>query len=113
VEVDEQQFMQVILNIALNAVESMPQGGALTFCTSSRESDIEGSISVKISDTGIGINKKDLKDIFKPFFTTKERGVGLGLAICQKIIKEHGGSISVKSIPSGGTAFIIKLRTAQ
>jgi two-component system, NtrC family, sensor histidine kinase HydH len=112
VEVDEQQFMQVILNIALNAIESMPQGGALTFCTSSRESDIEGSISVKISDTGTGINKKDLKDIFKPFFTTKERGVGLGLAICQKIIKEHSGNISVKSIPSGGTAFLIKLRTA-
>jgi signal transduction histidine kinase len=109
-EVDEQQLMQVILNIALNAIEAMPQGGTLTFRTSS---EFPGEISVIISDTGSGINKKDLKDIFKPFFTTKEKGVGLGLAICQKIIKEHGGSVSVKSIPSGGTAFYIKLKTAR
>ena len=111
-ELDEQQFMQVILNIALNAIESMPHGGTLTFRTSSRELETEGAISVTISDTGVGINKKDFKDIFKPFFTTKERGVGLGLAICQKIIKEHGGSISVQSNPSDGTIFIISLKTA-
>jgi two-component system, NtrC family, sensor histidine kinase HydH len=110
VKVDEQQFMQVILNIALNAIESMPQGGTLTFRTSSEG---PGEIRVTISDTGTGISNKDLKDIFKPFFTTKERGIGLGLAICQKIIKEHGGSISVKSILSGGTAFFIKFKTTQ
>ena len=91
VEVDEQQFMQVILNIALNAIESMPQGGTLTFRTSNIESGAEGAISITIRDTGSGINKEEIKNIFKPFFTTKERGVGLGLAICQKIIKEHGG----------------------
>ncbi|MCE5210858.1 MAG: hypothetical protein LLG40_04845 [Deltaproteobacteria bacterium] len=110
-EVDEQQLMQVILNIALNAIESMPGGGTLTFCTAS-ESDFERTITVKISDTGMGINKKDLKNIFKPFYTTKERGVGLGLAICQKIIKEHGGSISVASVPARGTLFLIKLKTS-
>lgn len=113
VEVDEHQLMQVILNIALNAIESMPQGGILTFRTSSQETDIEGMISVAICDTGTGISKKDLKDIFKPFFTTKERGVGLGLAICQKIIREHGGIIQVQSIPSGGTEFLIKLKTRE
>ena len=111
VEVDEQQFMQVILNIALNAIESMPHGGVLTLCTSRGESDTDGAISVTILDTGSGIGKKDLKDIFKPFFTTKERGVGLGLAICQKIIKEHGGYIRVKSILSHGTEFVITLKT--
>ncbi len=111
VEVDEQQFMQVILNIALNAIESMPQGGTLTFRTSGTESGADGEISIAIRDTGTGIGKKEVKDIFKPFFTTKERGVGLGLAICQKIIKEHGGHISVKSIPSQGTVFTIKLKT--
>jgi signal transduction histidine kinase len=113
VEVDEQQFMQVILNIALNAIESMPQGGALIFHTSGAEPDTEGMISVTIRDTGAGISRKDLKDIFKPFFTTKERGVGLGLAICQKIIKEHGGNISVQSISAQGTLFLIKLKTAD
>lgn len=113
VDVDEQQLMQVILNIALNAIESMPQGGTLTFCTSGQETEIEETISLAVRDTGTGISKKDLKDIFRPFFTTKERGVGLGLAICQKIIKEHNGSISVRSIPSGGTEFLIKLKTGD
>ena len=113
VEVDEQQFMQVILNIALNAIESMPQGGSLTFCTSNIESEAEGAISITIRDTGSGMSKKEIKDIFKPFFTTKERGVGLGLAICQKIIKEHGGYIRVKSIPTQGTVFVIKLKKAE
>ena len=113
VEIDEQQFMQVILNIALNAIESMPQGGTLTFRTSKEELETEGTISVTIQDTGTGINKKDIKNIFKPFFTTKERGVGLGLAICHKIIKDHGGNISVNSIPFQGTAFTIRLKTDE
>jgi signal transduction histidine kinase len=112
-DVDEQQFMQVILNVALNAVESMPRGGVLTFRTKLEESDADGEISVTIRDTGKGIAKSDLKDIFKPFFTTKERGVGLGLAICQKIIKEHGGNIRVKSIPDQGTEFVIQLKAAE
>jgi signal transduction histidine kinase len=113
VEVDEQQFMQVILNIALNAIESMPQGGSLTFRTSKMETSTGETISITIRDTGSGISKKEIKDIFKPFFTTKERGVGLGLAICQKIIKEHGGFIRVKSIPTQGTVFVIKLNKAE
>lgn len=109
--IDEQPMMQVIINIALNAIESMPGGGTLTFCTSVDASDVEGEITFTIHDTGSGISSKDLKDIFKPFFTTKKRGVGLGLAICQKIIKDHEGSIAVRSMPSRGTAFIIKLKT--
>jgi two-component system, NtrC family, sensor histidine kinase HydH len=112
VEVDEQQLMQVILNIALNGIESMPQGGILTFSTYNVDSGADGEICIAIRDTGMGINKKEIKDIFKPFFTTKERGVGLGLAICQKIIKEHGGQLRVKSIPVQGTVFIIKLKKA-
>ncbi len=113
VDVDEQQLMQVILNIALNAVEAMPQRGTLTFRTSSQGSDIEGMISIAVRDTGTGISNKYLKDIFKPFFTTRESGVGLGLAICQKIIREHGGRIQVQLIPSGGTEFLIKLKTRE
>jgi signal transduction histidine kinase len=112
VEVDEQQFIQVILNIALNAIESMPQSGTLTFRTSNIESGAEGAISITIRDTGSGISKEEIKNIFKPFFTTKKRGVGLGLAICQRIIKEHGGIIRVKSIPAQGTVFLIKLNAA-
>ena len=109
IEVDEQQLMQVILNIALNAIESMPQGGSLTFSTSKIETSTGGAISITIRDTGRGISKEEIKNIFKPFFTTKDRGVGLGLAICQKIIKEHSGHIRVKSIPSQGSIFSITL----
>ena len=113
VEVDEQQFMQVVLNMALNAIESMPQGGTLTFNTSGPGADAEGMITLSIRDAGRGISKNDIRNIFKPFFTTKERGVGLGLAICQKIIKEHGGSISVESEPSRGTEFLIRMKAVE
>jgi two-component system, NtrC family, sensor histidine kinase HydH len=109
VEVDEQQLMQVILNIALNAIESMPQGGTLTLRTSKIETSAGNAIGITIRDTGQGINKESMKSIFKPFYTTKERGAGLGLAICQKIIKENGGLIRVKSIPGQGSVFFIRL----
>lgn len=109
VDVDEQLLMQVILNIALNAIESMPQGGTLTFCTSGRDVQDDRMVSLSLKDTGSGISSENIKNIFKPFFTTKERGVGLGLAICQKIIREHGGSISAQSNPAGGTEFLIKI----
>jgi two-component system, NtrC family, sensor histidine kinase HydH len=112
VQVDEQQFMEVLLNMALNAIESMPEGGGLTFGTSAAGKGDDGAVNVTISDTGKGIGREEIKNIFKPFYTTKERGVGLGLAICQKIIREHGGNISVKSIPARGTVFTIRLRTA-
>jgi len=113
VEIDEQQFLQVILNIALNAIEAMPQGGTLTFRTSNIDTGSEGAISITIRDTGPGISAEEIKNIVKPFYTTKKRGVGLGLAICQKIIKEHSGLIRVKSIPGQGTVFFIKLNAVN
>jgi len=113
VEVDEQQFLQVILNIALNAIESMPGGGSLTLRTTKIETSAGNAVGITIRDTGHGISKESLKNIFKPFYTTKERGAGLGLAICQKIIKEHGGMIRVKSIPGQGSVFFIRLNTVN
>lgn len=109
VHVDEQQILQVMINISLNAIEAMPQGGSLTFRTSKIETSAGGAVGITIRDTGSGISPDDLKNIFKPFYTTKERGVGLGLAICQRIIREHGGSIRVKSLPGQGTVFFIRL----
>ena len=113
VEVDGEQLLQVILNIALNAIEAMPQRGTLTFRTSKIETSAGNAVGITIRDTGHGINKETLKNIFKPFYTTKERGAGLGLAICQKIIKEHGGQIRVKSIPEQGSVFFIRLNAAS
>lgn len=111
VKIDEQQFIQVIINIALNAIEAMPDGGTLTFSTQKVETDVAAAVEIAIGDTGAGIEASWLKNIFKPFYTTKDRGVGLGLAICQKIIKEHGGSIRARSQPGRGSVFYIRLDT--
>lgn len=113
IPVDAEQLIQVILNIAFNAVEAMAGQGTLSLRTSRIESEEELAVGIYIRDSGPGITKKDLKQIFKPFFTTKERGVGLGLSICQRIIKDHGGYIRVKSIPGKGTIFFIRLGTVR
>ncbi len=89
-----------------------PHGGTLTLRTSRIETSAGNAIGITIRDTGQGIAGESLKNIFKPFHTTKERGAGLGLAICQKIIKEHGGLIRVKSIPGQGSVFFIRLNAA-
>jgi two-component system sensor histidine kinase HydH len=109
VDVDAEQMIQVILNIAFNAIEAMPDGGTLMFRTSRIENEKGEAIGIAIRDTGGGIGKEDVKNIFKPFFTTKDRGIGLGLAICQRIIKNHGGYIRVKSIPGQGSIFYIRI----
>ncbi len=105
-------MLQVMINISLNAIEAMPEGGSLSFRTSKIESSAGLAVGISIRDTGLGISPEDIKNIFKPFYTTKERGVGLGLAICQRIIKGHGGTIRVKSIPGQGSIFFIRLNVA-
>jgi len=109
---DAEQLMQVILNIAFNAIEEMPGGGTLSVRTSRIGGEAGEAVGISIRDTGRGIRREDMRHIFKPFFTTKERGVGLGLAICQKIIRRHGGNIRVKSLPGQGTIFYIRLPAA-
>jgi len=106
---DAEQLIQVILNIAMNAIEAMPEGGTLMLRTRKIESDGGDTVAIAIRDTGPGIRREDLKNIFKPFFTTKERGVGLGLAICQRIMRGHGGHIRAKSIPGKGSIFYIRV----
>ncbi|HOD35970.1 MAG TPA: ATP-binding protein [Syntrophales bacterium] len=107
--VDGEQMMQVILNIAFNGIEAMPEGGTLTLRTSRIESDEGDAVGISIRDTGKGISREDMPNIFKPFFTTKKRGVGLGLAICRKIIRGQGGQIRAKSLPGQGTIFHIRI----
>jgi two-component system sensor histidine kinase HydH len=110
---DQEQIHQVILNIALNAIEAMPEGGILTVRTFRIESDAGDAVGISIRDTGQGIRREELKEVFTPFFTTKERGVGLGLAVCQRIVRNHGGRIRVKSIPGRGTIFHIRLEAVM
>jgi two-component system sensor histidine kinase AtoS len=103
--VDPAQIKQVFLNLATNAIQSMPSGGQLTISTSTQD----GKAYVEFRDTGCGINNVQLAKIFDPFFTTKESGTGLGLTISYRIIEVHGGRLSAKSTVGKGTTFIIEL----
>jgi PAS domain S-box-containing protein len=105
--VNPDQIQQVFLNLMFNALDAMPDGGKLH--VSMRRED--SSVVVIFSDTGTGIDEAVLDRIFDPFFTTKApgRGTGLGLSICYGIIREHNGTIEVRSEKAGGTAFVISL----
>lgn len=104
------QIRQVFLNIILNAIQAMPNGGELEITTGRWISESTEGVEVTIRDTGSGISKEDIqKNIFQPFFTTKEEGTGLGLAISYGIVKEHGGRIEVESEVGQGTTFRIFL----
>jgi len=107
--IDREQIIQVILNIALNGIEAMPDGGKLIFRTFKIDMDGRESVVISIRDTGQGMDKEQIGNIFKPFYSTKKRGIGLGLAICNRIIKNHQGRIRVKSIPGRGSVFYIRL----
>ena len=102
---DPMQLKQVFLNLALNAIEAMPDGGRLGVKTN-YDKNTE-TIKIEISNTGDGIDKGMIDDVFRPFFTTKSKGSGLGLAITRRIVEQHGGVISVTSDPSKGTVFNI------
>ncbi len=113
VRADAEQLLQVFLNLSLNALQAMPQGGRLLISTGLRRSTRRGAAAaffeVRFRDTGVGIPPGDLKNLFIPFFTTKEKGTGLGLPISQRIIENHGGTIEVRSQPSEGATFIVLL----
>ena len=106
---DETQMKQVFMNLVINAQQSMPDEGTITI--SLRQNVEEKQIEIKISDTGAGIAEKYVNRIFDPFFTTKSsgKGTGLGLAVSYGIVKQHGGEISVDSMPGKGSTFTILL----
>ena len=97
---------QVFLNLLLNAIQAMPDGGKITISAKQAE---EGYVAIEVSDTGVGIKPDALEKIFDPFFTTKPagRGTGLGLSIVYGIIKKHGGYVEVRSQEGVGTTFTV------
>jgi two-component system NtrC family sensor kinase len=109
IHADSGQVRQVFLNIILNAIQAMPDGGELDITTGRWVSEGAEGVQITIRDTGAGIPKADLQNIFKPYFTTKEEGTGLGLAISYGIIKGHDGKIEVESEVGRGTTFRISL----
>ena len=106
VQFDPAHLRQVILNIAKNGIEAMPEGGTLTI-GSGREA---GRVFVQVSDTGEGIPPEVMGKIFQPFFSTKPKGSGLGLAISQKIIEAHQGEITLESEPHKGSRVTLFLK---
>jgi len=102
----------VLVNLYFNAIDAMPDGGALTVAAKTilAASGAPHEVAISVSDTGFGIAPEDLPKIFQPFFTAKKKsGLGLGLPICDRIIKNHGGRIKVESQLGQGTTFEIYL----
>ena len=112
ISADPQQMEQVLVNLCLNAIDAMPEGGKLTVAAKAEPPTDGGSstVAITVADTGFGIEEKDRRKIFEPFFTAKKkRGLGLGLPMCDRIIKNHGGRIKVESQPGKGTTFKVHL----
>ena len=103
--VDPDRMRRVFINLIENAIDAMPQGGTLTI--SSKKSD--GNVEIALTDTGSGMPKMAMENLWKPLQTTKAKGLGLGLAICKRIVDAHGGSMSVKSQVGGGTTLTMQL----
>ncbi|HEV8341568.1 MAG TPA: ATP-binding protein [Candidatus Binatia bacterium] len=110
ISADGNQLVQVLINLFFNAAEAMPGGGTLTVRATALFPDqaTEEKLMIAVSDTGIGIEPEAMANIFRPFFTTKKKkGMGLGLSICERIIKAHGGEIKVESTCGSGTTFYL------
>jgi len=105
VEADGELIERVVYNLLLNAAQASPAGGVVTVKTR----PLDGNIEISVIDRGSGIEPAQMENIFNPFFTTKPDGVGLGLAIVQKIVDEHGGRIAVESEPGRGSVFRVFL----
>lgn len=107
VKADSGQLQQVFVNLVVNAIQAMSEGGTLTVRSSLAD---DGRISVSVQDTGTGIAPENMEKLFTPFFSTKGvKGVGLGLAVSYGIVERHGGSIEVKSKPGQGSTFTVFL----
>jgi len=111
---------QVFLNMIINALEAMPQGGRLEMATryiaernapkpSPARGNAFGFVEIEFTDTGVGIPEEHLHNIFDPFYTTKSKGMGLGLSVSYGIVERHGGQIQVKSKVGEGTTFLVRL----
>jgi PAS domain S-box-containing protein len=105
VRLDPLLFRRVLTNLILNAVQAMPEGGKLGIACSRGE----GSLTVSVQDTGVGIAPENLGRVFTPFFTTKAKGQGLGLAVCKRLTEAQGGTVTVTSQLGEGSTFTIKI----
>lgn len=106
---DAQKMTSCFSNIVINAIQAMPDGGTLTVSVATDDR----KAAVRVSDTGQGIPADALDRVFEPYYSTKDTGTGLGLAVTKKIVEEHGGRIGVQSTPGSGTTFEVELPSAE
>ncbi|HLG14617.1 MAG TPA: ATP-binding protein [Blastocatellia bacterium] len=106
---DRERLKSCVSNLAINALQAMPGGGELI----ARVRRSDGAVELSISDTGVGISEEALSKVFEPYFSTKQTGFGLGLAVTKKIVEDHRGSIEVRSHLSRGTTFTVKLPSVE
>ena len=102
---DKDMIRRVFLNSAVNGIQAMENGGRLKVSSKKKN----GFVEVVFKDTGVGIPKESMEKLFTPFFTTKAKGMGMGLAICKKFVESHGGSIEIESEEGIGSTLTIKL----
>lgn len=101
---DRDMTRRAIVNLVLNAIDAMPDGGEISFIGCRHA----GGIDLEVADTGPGLDEQIAPRIFDPFFTTKSHGTGLGLAVVQRLLEAHGGCVDVQNCPEGGAAFTLK-----
>jgi len=105
IKIDVEKIKRVFVNIIQNAIDAMPEGGELTIT----HSEIAGSLEIAFTDTGVGMSKEIMEKLWTPLFSTKAKGMGLGLAICKRIVEAHGGNISVESAVGKGSTFTVTI----
>jgi two-component system, NtrC family, sensor histidine kinase HydH len=110
VEVDADQIQQLLVNLALNALDAMPQGGSLDV---NLGAPVHGQVELRVRDTGPGIAPALLPRLFEPFVSSKETGLGLGLVVSRRIAESHGGNLWVTNPPHGGACFVLRLPVAM
>jgi len=111
--VDPMQIRQAVLNVLLNAIEAMSEGGTLTIETAGTD-PVDGTptVTLSVTDTGQGMSAEEVGKLFEPFYTTKPRGTGLGMTVVSRVVEQNGGRIGVRSAPGEGTTFSLVLPVA-
>jgi signal transduction histidine kinase len=102
---DPEQIKQVLLNLTINSVQAMPDGGEIVLSTL-----VDGArVVIEVKDQGPGVSPENLDKLFDPFFTTKDTGTGLGLSVAHQIVSQHGGILNAKNNSDGGATFSLFL----
>jgi len=110
IALDPEQIKEALVNLMLNACEAMSDGGVLSLCESEDPANAAGPrVSIRVTDSGLGVAEAVREQIFEPFFSSKEEGSGLGLSISRRIVEEHGGTLSLEAGGGSGAAFVIRL----